>query len=283
MTRALGLIRTAVKRFPGIQRLLKSHRYKVFRHWLVEVYAIRRNELFTRFMRARGQFRALAGPVIENMREKATHVPLLIVVLGCSTGAEAFSISSYLHTHRQGIEFQVRGYDIVDEVIAKAKSGFFSTDEVRSSTLADEEFIRATFDEVDGGYMVKPEIARRTSFDRADLFDPEIADIIGQPDVLFVQNVLINFERKRQIQAFNRIMSLMKPGSYLFIDGMDLDLRSRLTRRYGLHPLDYHIEEIHKDACVNRGCGWPYVYWGLEPFSAGRRDHVRRYATIFTL
>jgi hypothetical protein len=73
----------------------------------------------------------------------------------------------------------------------------------------------------------------------------------------------------------------MQSRAALFVDGMDLGLRRKLTRIHGLEPLDYRIEEIHNEARRERGTAWPYEYWGLEPFSKSKRDWKRRYATIF--
>ena len=86
---------------------------------------------------------------------------------------------------------------------------------------------------------------------------------------------------KAAARAFNNIFSLLNPKAALFIDGMDVYLRNKLTRRNNLMPLEYKIGEIHNEARIARGAGWPYSYWGLEPFSASKREWQRRYSTIF--
>jgi len=60
-----------------------------------------------------------------------------------------------------------------------------------------------------------------------------------------------------------------------------VSLRHALTRKNDLIPLEYKIEEIHNEARVTRSAGWPYSYWGLEPFSTSKREWQRRYSTIF--
>ena len=62
---------------------------------------------------------------------------------------------------------------------------------------------------------------------------------------------------------------------------MDYDQRAALTRRARLRPLDYKIEQIHNDALSERAVGWPFGYWGLEPFSRYFIGWRRRYATIY--
>ena len=82
-------------------------------------------------------------------------------------------------------------------------------------------------------------------------------------------------------KAFYNICSLLNNRAVLFVDGMDLDLREKLSRKMNLHPLQYKIEAIHKEAQNARAIGWPYNYWGLEPFNASRGDWQRKYATIY--
>ena len=67
----------------------------------------------------------------------------------------------------------------------------------------------------------------------------------------------------------------------IVVDGMDVDMRQRRSRAFGLEPLDYEIERIHREAAVVRGERYPWEAAGLEPFSSDRRDWKRRYATIF--
>ncbi|MFQ5500504.1 MAG: CheR family methyltransferase [Candidatus Zixiibacteriota bacterium] len=270
-----------LKRLPLIRGITQSHWWKSVRYRLLQSYGDRKNEVFTRFLRAGRQFDALAGPVTDHIIATFGDGTIKIVVLGCSTGAEAYSIASTLLSKRPEISFSVRGFDIDNDVIAQARSARYSDEEIAASDCVDRTFIDATFDREDGGYRVKPAVADIVSFDKADLFDHDVGKVVGMPDILFVQNVLLNFRPKDQVRAFRNIMTLLKPGAVLFIDGMDLHLRTRLTRSFGLSPLEYRIEEIHNDARLERGCGWPYNYWGLELFSAKRKDWVRRYATIF--
>jgi hypothetical protein len=81
--------------------------------------------------------------------------------------------------------------------------------------------------------------------------------------------------------VFDTVTRLMKPRSVLFVDGMDVDMRERRTRRLGLVPLDYRIERIHDEASIVRGDRYPWQGAGLEPLSTERADWKRRYATIF--
>jgi chemotaxis protein methyltransferase CheR len=269
-----------LKRVLPFEALARSRWWQSMRFAVTQSYGDRADKTFTRFMRAPTQFEALTDAVLPAMFAQQTTEPLRIVVMGCSNGSEAFSIASVLSRKYPSLNFAIDAYDLSDAMIAQAKSGRFPRDHVDTLHPPPNDFVAATFDADDEGYSVKPSIAHRVSFGVADLFDASVIQRIGAADIVFAQNVLINFLRPRAREAFQHILRLLKPHAALFIDGMDVDLREELTRAAGLHPLDYKIREIHDDARVIRGDVWPWVYWGLEPF-AERRNWRERYATIY--
>jgi len=262
------------------EALSRSRWWQSMRFAMTQSYEDRADKTFTRFMRVPTQFEALTDSVLPGVFAHQTSEALRIVVMGCSNGAEAFSIASVLSRKYPSLDFAIDAYDLSDAMIAQAKSGRFPRDQVDTMHPPTNDFVASTFDADDEAYIVKPAIARRVSFGVADLFDDSVIQRIGAADIVFAQNVLINFPRPRARQAFQQILQLLKPRAALFIDGMDIDLREELTRAAGLHPLDYKIRQIHDDARVIRGDVWPWVYWGLEPF-AERRNWRERYATIY--
>jgi hypothetical protein len=75
---------------------------------------------------------------------------------------------------------------------------------------------------------------------------------------------------------------MVTPGGYLFATGVDLDVRARVARDLGWHPVLELIEEIHEgDPSVRRD--WPCAWWGLEPLNKERADWQMRYASAFRL
>jgi hypothetical protein len=179
------------------------------------------------------------------------------------------------------VEFQVDGYDINPDMCEKARSGRYHASEVLNNQLLTAEFMQATFEVRNDVYRVKPSIAARTRFQVADVLSAGLDQQIGQCDLLFAQNFLFHLNRKAAVRALDNLCSLLKPRAALFIDGMDIDLRRKGTRLQRLVPLDFRIEEIHNEARRARAAGWPYGYWGLEPYMTSAGDWRRRYATIF--
>jgi len=152
---------------------------------------------------------------------------------------------------------------------------------VHQGPFVTEEFVGETFDLVDGRYRVKPEILRPISFRVGDMLDPGFIASLGQADLVFAQNVLFHLPAKNARRAFANLQQLMHSDSALFVNGMDIDMRVQLTKKFELQPEDYLIEEIHNDARQDRGDGWAGAYWGRKPFSRRSREWIREHCTIY--
>jgi len=233
-------------------------------------------------MRSPTQFDALSGPVIDFLLQEDREIHLRVAIVGCSNGAEAYSVASVLCDRHPTLEFTVKGYDIDQQIIEKAQKGMYlSRDEVFNNRMITREFVRSTFDDEGAYCRLKESIKAHVSFSIADVLDDNVAEKIEASDIIYAQNFLFHLKPSMAAKALGNICRLLKQRSVLFIDGTDLPLRQRLSRKHQLVPLDYKIEDIHNEARWARAVGWPYHYWGLEPFSTSRLDWKRRYATIF--
>jgi chemotaxis methyl-accepting protein methylase len=254
-----------------------------FRHWLIRKRQRRDQSHYTHFLRLPTQFEALAGPVLDFLgpaREDSTASELLrIAVVGCSIGAEVYTIASTLKNRLPALDFRIDASDIEPAVLEKAQAGRYTQDEVYSHDLIHEAFIQETFDAENGAYTIRKSLAECVSFKVADIFSPDLTKIVPPADIVFAQNFLFHMHPAKAHEAFDSIARLLKPRSAFFIDGIDLPVRMAATRRNRLEPLDYKIEQIHNENL--RLGGWPWNYWGLEPLSKQKRDWKRRYATIF--
>ena len=76
------------------------------------------------------------------------------------------------------------------------------------------------------------------------------------------------------------ITKLIKPGGYLFVSGVDLDVRQKVMQKSDFKPVSNRLEELHYgDYTLQQG--WPWTYWGLEPFSDKADNYVSRYAMVY--
>jgi hypothetical protein len=105
---------------------------------------------------------------------------------------------------------------------------------------------------------------------------------LGRQDMVIANRFLCHMAPPEAETCLRNIAHLVNPGGYLFVSGVDLDLRTRLASELGWTPVPYLLEEIHDgDPSVRRD--WPWKYWGLEPLDAKRPDWRVRYASVFRL
>lgn len=227
------------------------------------------------------QFEALSGPVLDFLLSDRKDKTLRIIVLGCSNGAEAYTIASILKNRHPDFRFTIHAYDIDEGMINKAKGASYAPDEVFNNKVITSVFVKTTFDIEKNCYIIKQGIQEHVCFDVANALDPNLKEINGTSDIVYAQNFLVHMKPKIAIKAFKNICLLLNPKAALFIDGMDVGMRQKLTRVNKLVPLKYKIEKIHNEARRARGVGWPYAYWGLEQFSTSQKRWQRRYSTVF--
>ena len=263
----------------------KSSRLKNFlrhiKHWLILKTAPRKNRVYTQFYRFPHQYRALVEKVVPKLIEGGRG-PMKIVVFGCCSGAEPISLAAVLRKNFPELDFHISAYDIVPEVIERAQDPTYSREEVYQGPFVTEEFVRENFVAEGDRYRVKPEIMATITFAVGDLLERAFMADLGKFDLVFAQNVLFHLPATNARLAFANLNLLLQPGSALFINGMDVDMRVKLTRKFYLDPVEYLIEEIHNDARVDRGSGWASAYWGRKPFSRASREWIREHCTIYS-
>jgi chemotaxis methyl-accepting protein methylase len=203
-----------------------------------------------------------------------------VAVFACCGGEEAYTLAYVLAKHAPGVPLRIRGYDIVPDLVAQAKQASYVRDHVYASPFVKDEFVAGLFDVDGGAYVVKPEFRAVTSFEIGDITDADYMDRLPRSDLVLAQNVLFHLPRPLAKRAFAHLVSLLRPGGALFVNGMDTDMRVKLTKQYGLEPVTERIVEIHEDARVDRGAHWAHSYWGREPLKKSG-DWTRKYCTIF--
>jgi chemotaxis methyl-accepting protein methylase len=204
--------------------------------------------------------------------------PLAVAVLGCSRGAEVYSLVCALHAARPDLERTVYGVDISEDVLAAAREARYASDARELQGVAPGERARL-FDEEPGGLCVKPHLREGITWLQADVRSPGLRERLGAQDLVIANRFLCHMAPDEAESCLRNILGLLKPGAALFVSGVDLDVRSRVTREHGLEPLG-DVEALHEgDATLREG--WPWQYWGLEPIDRARPDWRHYYASAF--
>jgi chemotaxis methyl-accepting protein methylase len=235
----------------------------------------------TFFLRNRPQL-ALARRVAERIGNESG---LKIAVLACSIGAEVYSILWAIRSKRPDLKIVVTATDISTEALEFAQKGTYPLDGCR---FTDENFLaRVTtqerlelFHDEASGMRIKDWLKEGITWRVADAADPDLVHTLGQQDMVFANNLLCHMVPQDAERCLRNITKLVRQGGYLFVSGVDLAVRAKVTHELGLKPVTDLIEDIHNgDPSLTKD--WPFRYWGLEPFDRSRPDWTFRYSSAF--
>jgi chemotaxis methyl-accepting protein methylase len=272
------------ERLPSRVRNLRAVRsYGAWLHTLV-CLSVRRQQYFgTFFLRNR--------PALELMRRLAGQrdhgSTLRIAVLGCSIGAEVYSILWSIRSARPDLKVLLEAVDISKEILSFAKKGIYSADTSQSVNASVFERMTETemvelFDWEANQANVKSWLKEGITWQLRDAADPELVNILGPQDMVVASNFLCHMARADAKRCLGNIARLVSPGGYLFVSGIDLDVRTKVALNLGWEPVRDLIVEIHDgDRCVR--ADWPWEWWGLEPLNRKRHDWQTRYAAAFRI
>jgi chemotaxis methyl-accepting protein methylase len=271
---------------------------------LVRSHAERKQYFGTFFLRNRAELELMRRIV----DRRSPNSDIAITILACSKGAEVYSIVWALRSVRPDLQFRVTAIDIAPEIVQFAAKGIYSRkglderqppedqrariNDVAWNTSRDQNapiFERMTSQEFEEMFLVDGDEARIRPWLRngiewlsADAADSELVARLGPQDVVVANRFLCHMEPSTARACLVAIARLVKPGGYLFVSGVDLDVRTRVAERMGWKPLTELIREIH-DGDTSLRQGWPLEYWGLEPIRENCLDWQTRYACAFQI
>ena len=272
------------ERLPSRVRDLHAVRsYGAWLHTLVCLSARRQQFFGTFFLRNR--------PALELMRRLARQKPhgstLRIAVLGCSIGAEVYSILWIIRSARPDLKVLLDAVDISKEILSFAEKGIYAPD--TSQLVGASIFERLTkaemiemFDWEGDQARVKSWLREGITWQLGDAADPKLINILGPQDMVVASNFLCHMVRADAEKCLGNIARLVSPGGYLFVSGVDLDVRTKVALDLGWEPVPELIVEIH-DGDRSVRADWPWRWWGLEPLNRKRHDWQTRYAAAFRI
>ena len=134
---------------------------------------------------------------------------------------------------------------------------------------------------IDNGVaVVHPSLMENIKWYGGDACAAELVDLIGKQHIVIANRFLCHMYPEDAEKCLGNITNLVAPGGYLFVSGVDLDVRQKVMVQSGFEPVSDHLKEIHNgDYTLMQG--WPWVYWGLEPISDKADDYITRYAMVW--
>ena len=252
-------------------------------HTLVRIQGGRAQAFSTFFLRNRPELELIR----HLLEQKSKGETLRVTVLGCSTGVEAYSVAWRIRSARPDLKLIMHAVDISKQAVEFAKCGVYSLATSRlSGTQICERMTaaeREEFFDKDGDVVtVKPWIKEGISWHVGDVGEPEVLAPLGPQDMVVANNFLCHMDTSEAERCLRNIARLVSPQGYLFVSGIDLDIRTKVARDLGWEPLQELLDEIHDGDPVLRE-DWPFHYAGLEPLNKRRQDWKIRYAAAFQL
>ena len=272
------------ERLPSRVRNLHAVRsYGAWLHTLVCLTARRQQYFGTFFLRNR--------PALELMRclaqQKAQDSTLRIAVLGCSIGADVYSILWTIRSARPDLKVLLDAVDISKEILSFAEKGIYTPD--TSQFVSASIFDRLTeaemvemFDWEGDRAKIKSWLREGITWQPGDAADAKLINILGSQDMVVASNFLCHMARADAEKCLRNIARLVSPSGYLFASGVDLDVRTKVALDLGWEPVRDLIVEIH-DGDRSVRADWPWEWWGLEPLNRKRHDWQTRYAAAFRI
>ncbi|MGZ9723999.1 CheR family methyltransferase [Rhizobium miluonense] len=244
---------------------------------------------YTHFMRNPPLLSAIGALASQFPRD----ADVTVASIGCSTGAELYSVLYAIRRARSDLHLTAHGADISDTVVDVARRGIYHPDvpaaegsvyvagraEVASADVPSLTEIMQPLP--DGSLRVKDWLRQGITWLTADATDDRLLELVGRQDFLLANNFMGPMEDPLAERCLRNMIRLVAPGGYLFVDGIDLDVKTRVLKASGLRPVLTNQEEIWTSEGA-RG-GWPWLRWGREPLNRSEADWAIRYSIIFHL
>jgi chemotaxis methyl-accepting protein methylase len=199
----------------------------------------------TEFFRDRLAFDAFAKEAVRPMLEYKVEGGGLMRIwsAGCATGQEAYSIAIIVQEELKKLKrgpppmVSVTGTDISEAALAKAKSGVYTKEEIKSLP---ERYLSDYFTRKGEAYEASDSLRKGLRFVRENLLDPPSQKYF---DIVVCRNVMIYFSRLMHDTVAMHLFGALRKGGYLMLgktetlmgaprDGFEVvDLENRILRR----------------------------------------------------
>ena len=184
------------------------------------------------FFRTPEKFGKLETDVIPDLLKRSSR--LNIWSAGCSIGAEAYSLAIIMKEMTPGVKHRILATDLDTEIIAKAKRGVYTENELKS--MAPERRAKY-FDKAEGDkYAIKNDIKSCIEFKHHNLLKDKFETGF---DLILCRNVVIYFTEEAKDQLYAHFFEALKPGGILFVGATEAILNFRKLGYTRFQPLFY--------------------------------------------
>ncbi len=189
----------------------------------------------TDFFREPAHFHYMMDVILPEWYEKNRGKSISIWSSACSTGEEPYTIALECSRFREAhpdFDFRILATDISGTVLDKARKGIYLEEKtVPVPDVLLRKYFTRSRDRSKKLVRVKAELRKKISFLRLNLMDSSFP-FRDRFDIVFCRNVLIYFDRDRQLSLLRNIARSMDEDAFLFLGhsetltGIDVPFRS---------------------------------------------------------
>lgn len=173
-----------------------------------ETYFFREENLLDEFRKA----------ILPQYKDRTPNNPLRIWCSACSSGEEPYTLA--ILSEETGLfetgAIEIIASDIDKKVLEKARRGLYNKKSFSFRTMP-KEILDKYFISCQDDYKVRDTIRVMVDFRCLNLLDENIAQKVGEVDIIFCRNVLIYFDTKAINKVINSLYNVLKLGGYLLL------------------------------------------------------------------
>lgn len=167
----------------------------------------------TTFFREPQHFALLRDQILPALKAQ----PMVRIWSGaCTSGEEPYSLAMTLAESRGPEGWEIVASDICTKVLAKARAGHYPI--ARAADIPPACLNRYCLKGVDaqhGTFLVERALREKIDFRQINL--NQALPALGAFDVIFLRNVMINFDMDTKRQVVQRLLPALKPGGYFLV------------------------------------------------------------------
>ena len=197
----------------------------------------------TYFFREEFQLKTFQDEIMPELIESAhrrEQGTIKIWSAGCSSGEEPYTIAMLLSERKDlnGLEVELYGSDLSEEMIEKAKKGIYGPSAFRA---IDRFYFDRYFTQVGNKYQLQERIRKMVQFDVLNLLSFNYPPYLRDLDAIFCRNVLIYFSLEAKRALIERFYQVLGSGGFLLLGHSEslMNLSTAFQLRHFKHDLVY--------------------------------------------
>src|SRR5262249_14659332 len=153
------------------------------------------------------------------LKKKPSGSRVDIAVIGCSNGAEVYSLVWAIRSSRPDLNINLQAVDISKSILTAAEEGIYlhsGTQGQRVSMFVrmNDQEVKAMFELSHDQFRIRPYLKHGIRWVLGDAADPELTTVLGPQDLVIANRFLCHMKPTFAEACLRNIVRSVKPGGY---------------------------------------------------------------------